>query len=38
MLDAFLLKVLFYLNILEFRAIVAPDLLYLKLKFILGSS
>ena len=37
MLDAFLLKILLYLKILEFRSIVAPDLLYLKLKFILGS-
>jgi hypothetical protein len=37
MLDAFLLKILLYLKILEFKSIVAPDLLYLKLKFILGS-
>jgi hypothetical protein len=37
MLDAFLLKILLYLKILEFKSIVAPNLLYLKLKFILGS-
>jgi hypothetical protein len=37
MLDAFLLKILLYLKILEFRSIVAPDLLYLKLKLILFS-
>jgi hypothetical protein len=37
MLDAFLLKILLYLKILEFRSIVALDLLYLRLKFILGS-
>jgi hypothetical protein len=38
MLDAFLLKIFLYLKILEFRSIVAPDPLYLKLKFILGYS
>jgi hypothetical protein len=37
MLDAFLLKILLYLKILEFKSIVAPNLLYLQLKFILGS-
>jgi hypothetical protein len=37
MLDAFLLNILLYMKILEFGSIVAPDLLYLKLKFILGS-
>jgi hypothetical protein len=36
-LDAFLLELLLYLKILEFRSIIAPDLLYLKLKFILVS-
>jgi hypothetical protein len=38
MLDDFLLKIPLYLKILEFRSIVASDLLYLELKFILGSS
>jgi hypothetical protein len=37
MLDAFLLKILFHLKILEFRSIAAPDLLHLALKLILGS-
>jgi hypothetical protein len=37
MLDAFFLKKLFYLKILKFRSIVAPDLLYLELKLILSS-
>jgi hypothetical protein len=37
MLDAFLIKILFHLNILKFRFIVAPNLLYLKFKFIFGS-
>ena len=36
-LDAFLLKKLFYLKILKFRSIVAPDLLHLELKLILAS-
>jgi hypothetical protein len=37
MLDAFFLKKLFYLKILEFRFIVAPDLLHLELKLMLSS-
>jgi hypothetical protein len=37
MLDAFLLKILFQLKILEFRSIVTPDLLHFELKLILGS-
>jgi hypothetical protein len=37
MLDAFFLKKLFYLKILKFRSIVAPDLFYLELKLILSS-
>jgi hypothetical protein len=37
MLDAFLLKKLFYLKILEFGSIVAPELLHLELKLILSS-
>jgi hypothetical protein len=37
MLDAFFLKKLFYLKILEFRSIIAPDLLHLELKLILSS-
>jgi hypothetical protein len=37
MLDAFLLKILFHLKILEFRSIVATDLLHLELRLILGS-
>jgi hypothetical protein len=37
MLDAFLFKILFHLKILEFRSIVATDLLHLELKLILGS-
>jgi hypothetical protein len=37
MLDAFLFKILFHLKVLEFRSIVAPDLLHLELKLILGS-
>ena len=36
-LNAFILKILFHLKILELRSIVAPDILYLELKFILGS-
>jgi hypothetical protein len=36
MLDAFLLKILFHLKVLEFRSIIAPDLLHLELKLILG--
>jgi hypothetical protein len=32
MLDAFFFKKLFYLKILKFRSIVAPDLLHLELK------
>jgi hypothetical protein len=38
MLDAFFLKKLFYLKILKFRSIVAPDLLYLELILILSSA
>jgi hypothetical protein len=34
MLDAFFLKKLFYLKILEFRSIVALDFLHLELKLI----
>jgi hypothetical protein len=37
MLDAFLLKIFFHLNILELRSIIAPDFLHLELKLILGS-
>jgi hypothetical protein len=37
MLDAFLLKILFHLKILELRSIVTPNLLHLELKLILGS-
>jgi hypothetical protein len=37
MLDAFLLKIFFYLKILELRSIVASDFLHLELKLILGS-
>jgi hypothetical protein len=36
-LDSFLLKVLLYLKILEFGPVVASDLFYLELKFILSS-
>jgi hypothetical protein len=36
-LDAFFLKILFHLKVLEFRSIVAPDLRHLELKLILGS-
>jgi hypothetical protein len=36
-LDSFLLKVLFYLKVLELRPAVAPYLLHLELKLILSS-
>jgi hypothetical protein len=37
MFDAFLLKIFFYLEIIELRSIVTPDFLHLELKLILGS-
>jgi hypothetical protein len=37
MLDAFLLKILLHLKILEFRSIVASDLFHFELKLILSS-
>jgi hypothetical protein len=37
MLDAFLLEIFFYLEIVELRSIVAPVFLHLELKLILGS-
>jgi hypothetical protein len=36
-LDSFLLKVLLYLKVLELGPVVAPNLFYLELKFILSS-